>query len=340
MVRHAPKEFVAAVRRLERRRPLRVGTVCSGTEAPILAFGQIAQAVKEAHDISLRMEHVFSCEIEPFKQAYIERNFQPPLLFRDIRELCQGSATTAYGGVAEVPDSVDILIAGTSCVDNSTLNRKRQDGQSGSGESAQTYQGMMKWIEKSRPRVVLQENVCGAPWPEMKVDYEKLGYHADFLRVDTKSYYIPHTRCRVYMFAVDSKVCKDSNAPQMWKECMRQFERPASSNLEEFLVRAADPSVEAARRQLALDSQDKQGVRGGATDWLRCQGKHQRERVANNLGTKRPLTEWTEARPCRLPDHGQNNWGEKQTERALDVLDINYLKAAAKGFDAAYKSLV
>ena len=26
--------------------------------------------------------HVFSCEIEPFKQAYIERNFAPPILFR------------------------------------------------------------------------------------------------------------------------------------------------------------------------------------------------------------------------------------------------------------------
>ena len=35
----------------------------------------------------LQVEHVFSCEIEPFKQGYIERNFAPPILFRDIREL-------------------------------------------------------------------------------------------------------------------------------------------------------------------------------------------------------------------------------------------------------------
>ena len=32
------------------------------------------------------IEHVFSAEIEPFKQAYIERNFHPPVLFRDITQ--------------------------------------------------------------------------------------------------------------------------------------------------------------------------------------------------------------------------------------------------------------
>lgn len=53
------------------------------------------QAVLEQHGVPLAVEHVFSCEIEPFKQAYIERNFAPPLLFRDIRELDREFATTA-----------------------------------------------------------------------------------------------------------------------------------------------------------------------------------------------------------------------------------------------------
>lgn len=34
-----------------------------------------------------RISHAFSCEIVPLKQSYIERNFRPPLLFRDITEL-------------------------------------------------------------------------------------------------------------------------------------------------------------------------------------------------------------------------------------------------------------
>lgn len=88
------------------RRKLRVATMCSGTESPLLALGLMARSMKEGGVGQLEIEHVFSCEIEPYKQAYvislemsqhhllmkstfryIERNFKPPILFRDVREL-------------------------------------------------------------------------------------------------------------------------------------------------------------------------------------------------------------------------------------------------------------
>lgn len=68
-------------------RKLRVATMCSGTESPLLALEMICQSIKDQYNVPLEFEHVFSCEIEPFKQAYIERNFKPPLLFRDVCEL-------------------------------------------------------------------------------------------------------------------------------------------------------------------------------------------------------------------------------------------------------------
>ena len=68
-------------------KPLRVATMCSGTESPLLALGMISEWMKKEYNVALNIEHVFSCEIEPFKQAYIERNFKPPILFRDICEL-------------------------------------------------------------------------------------------------------------------------------------------------------------------------------------------------------------------------------------------------------------
>lgn len=43
--------------------------------------------------IKLRFKHLFSAEIVPFKQAYIERNFCPPIIFRDIRELARDENT-------------------------------------------------------------------------------------------------------------------------------------------------------------------------------------------------------------------------------------------------------
>ena len=57
-------------------RPLRVATMCSGTESPVLALAMMCKAVRHQTGVNLEMDHVFSCEIEPFKQAYIERNFQ------------------------------------------------------------------------------------------------------------------------------------------------------------------------------------------------------------------------------------------------------------------------
>ncbi|KAH0582982.1 hypothetical protein H2248_010875 [Termitomyces sp. 'cryptogamus'] len=68
-------------------RKLRVATMCSGTESPLLALELIQKSIFDQHGLHLEIEHVFSCEIEPFKQAYIERNFHPPLLFRDVCEL-------------------------------------------------------------------------------------------------------------------------------------------------------------------------------------------------------------------------------------------------------------
>ena len=71
-------------------RKLRVGTMCSGTESPLLALQLISEAMEGDETMAgrkLDVEHIFSCEIEPFKQAYIERNFSPPILFRDVTEL-------------------------------------------------------------------------------------------------------------------------------------------------------------------------------------------------------------------------------------------------------------
>lgn len=133
---------------LKHRRKIRVATMCSGTESPILALDMLQKSIQEfalvnkidyekKHNINvcsdgqtnvLELEHVFSCEIEPYKQAYIERNFSPPILFRDIRELGNDQAYTAYGALHDVPNKpgdVDILIAGTSCVDYSNLNTKK-----------------------------------------------------------------------------------------------------------------------------------------------------------------------------------------------------------------------
>ncbi len=167
----------------------------SGTESPLLALNMIAKAIKAQHGLTLGFDHVFSCEIEPFKQAYIERNFSPPILFRDVTELGKKRAHTAYGSMATVPGNVDvsprpsvyaelcfkILIAGTSCVDYSNLNNVQQDIEA-NGESGRTFRGMLQWVKKHQPPIVILENVCSAPWDKVVQYFAQVEYDAQFTR--------------------------------------------------------------------------------------------------------------------------------------------------------------
>lgn len=85
IVRHNPE--LKNVAEAFKGRKFRVATMCSGTESPLLALQLICEAMNDILEADLEVDHVFSCEIEPFKQAYIERNFHPPILFRDVTEL-------------------------------------------------------------------------------------------------------------------------------------------------------------------------------------------------------------------------------------------------------------
>ena len=55
----------------------------------------------------------------------------------------------------------------------------------------------MDWVKHAQPPIVILENVSGAPWDKkVKIFEEELGYHADFIRLDTKQYYIPQVCVR------------------------------------------------------------------------------------------------------------------------------------------------
>ncbi|VDC03470.1 unnamed protein product [Peniophora sp. CBMAI 1063] len=315
---------------------LRVATMCSGTESPLLALRMITRAMKEAWGLKLDIDHVFSCEIEPFKQAYIERNFHPRLLFRDVCELSETHAHTAYGSLVAVPGNVDMLVAGTSCVDFSPLNNKKKTIKD-DGESGRTFRGMLEWARKHRPPIIILENVKGAPWSEIKRHMEDMGYSAEHRNLDTKQFYIPHTRQRGYLIAVDRV---NSPIPQRWQELVGKMQRPASVVLDAFLLQSDDPRIHREREKLVQASYNTDTRRAGRTDWVRCETRHHRVRLEEELGSKRPFTNWGEGHATKLPDFAWTDWGKAQVERVWDLLDISLLRFAKEGVDPSYKSLV
>jgi site-specific DNA-cytosine methylase len=387
--RSSNKKSLLALLKAVQDRPIRVATMCSGTESPVLALDMLANSMEaflqENEDgaslSTLQIEHVFSCEIEPFKQAYIERNFQPPLLFRDIRELGKTYASTAYGSLAKVPNvpgCVDLLIAGTSCVDYSNLNNQQKtiDQQ---GESGQTFRGMMDWIAAAKPPLVILENVKGAPW-QTKVDWlGKIGYDAVFEFLDTKRYYIPHTRQRGYLLAVrrppasfsssDGKPKKKKQKHQSlveWQNLLKRMKRPASATLDAFMLPNDDPRVARGRARMTNTNGSSSASSVNAVDWVKCEGRHQLARSTEELGDKRPLTGklimlnslriprqilltsaifpnlsgWSETGNTRMPGFAWNEWTNQQVHRIHDLMDINTLRLAKTGIDPTYKTMV
>ena len=102
--------------------PIKLNTACSGTDAPSIALGLVQESLDrfcstsegdddEKKDHGFTYEHNMSCEIEPFKQAYIGRNFPEVLLFPDITKLTEKETVVdVYGREQTIPDG-ELLIS-------------------------------------------------------------------------------------------------------------------------------------------------------------------------------------------------------------------------------------
>jgi site-specific DNA-cytosine methylase/superfamily II DNA or RNA helicase len=152
---------------------VRIGTACSGTESPVLAMRLDQEALRQADGPSsqlLQVDHVMSCEIEPFKQAYISRNFPDTRLFPDIRQLVPKSDTNetenVCGALVPVP-TCDLFVAGTVCKDFSMRRTKFRLDLEDQGKSGQTFFAACEYIFKHQPKMTIFENVYTAPWEKM-----------------------------------------------------------------------------------------------------------------------------------------------------------------------------
>jgi site-specific DNA-cytosine methylase len=314
--------------------PLRVATMCSGTGSPLLALEMVQDSLRSLGASELSIEHLFSAEIVPYKQAYIERNFNPPIIFRDITEITSAvnmevpTATTVYGSKVPIPGNVHILIAGTSCVDFSRLNKHRKDlDQDGGGESSKTWFAVLAYVKAFRPAIVILENVLHGPWDRMMECYRDIDYDVGGVLLDTKNHYLPHTRQRGYLVCFDKTkaTCNIDGIGKEWTSLMADFRRHASSSVADFML-----PDEVRTQQQSLDDNTKE------YDWAACEIRHLQYRQEKRLGNARPFTFWSESGTMNVPETGSMPWYHKQPERVRDYMDIGMLRKAAL-FDVRHK---
>ncbi|KAK7561133.1 hypothetical protein IWX49DRAFT_131380 [Phyllosticta citricarpa] len=324
---------------------LRVATMCSGTESPLLALQLASSSLEKLGRKPLQLEHVFSAEIVPRKQAYIERNFKPPVIFRDVREFSQDDAreqgaTNVYGAKVQIPGDVDLLVAGASCVDYSRLNS--QQGKVTKGESKDTLDAVLEYVGKWKPTIVLFENIVSAPWQTWMEQASDHGYQAELVKVDTKDFYLPQTRTRGYMLWVRQDCSKDKSETldlDQWCQLMsKTFKRRASAPASAFLLPSDDPRVHQFNSELSRVYQNS--ARARAIEWDACRRRHENVRSEEELGEKKPITEWVKGGSCVAYEHAHRPWLLKMPERVWDSIDIRFLRAAQGGLDPLFKTMI
>ena len=322
-----------------KNRPLRVATMCSGSDAPIYGLMYLQDALQFLPmKYQFKFVHLFSVEIEPYKQSFITRNLGV-MCFRDVREVAAypdgGKPTTASGGVADVPGNLDLVLAGFACVDYSSLNRAPKKFNE-VGQSSDTLRAILTYCVLHRPKLVLLENIKNAPWDDVTALIEnETSYSAAMTIVNTKNYYLPQTRQRGYLVMVEQGAAKGrENAERIakrWAKTLKEFERPASSPVEDFVFKQDDPRMYKAQNEMVPRTPP---IR---RDWNLSKGRHQRVRAKLGLGQQRPVTNWIEGGRATAPDFGSRSWTGAQVHRVLDCIDINFLRSLWRGFDPFYK---
>lgn len=321
-------------------RHLRCATMCSGTESPLLALQFMQDSLHKLGSQNVKVDHLFSAEIVPVKQAFIERNHSPPILFRDITELTEAKrtgnlvATTAYGAKVPIPGDVDIVIAGTSCVDYSRLNnfRKVLDRESG-GESSKTFFAVLDYCEQFRPAIVVLENTKFAQWDDMIAYMQLIGYETTGALLDTKDFILPHTRQRGYLLCFDKTKASPGGLKRVnerFPDLMKAFRRLASSPVTDWI---SPDEVVRAKQHTTLDDALRE------YDWAQCKLRHVEYRRKLRLGIKRPFTEWDEGGSIRQPEQGFRQYFRRLPERVKDCNEIALLRKAPL-YDARYKTRI
>ncbi|KAJ2894510.1 hypothetical protein MKZ38_007460 [Zalerion maritima] len=346
-------------------RSIRLGTMCSGTDSPVFALTELTRQLKAMAGFDLEVDHIFSCEIVPFKQSFIYRNTGVKTVFRDVIDLGknQREAPTALGSMAEIPTGLDLLVAGCSCTEFSALNMNKKtehaasesnpsikinyrpgrwkdglfkewlreafesvcDTKVAGGESDRTFYSMLSYVYRHRPTVVVLENVQGCPWEYVGRCFGQAGYAWSSGLFDTKDYFIPQTRSRGYLVAVDGRQGNRAGlsdemafaAVSGWGSRMERLRHCPNFNVVDFLLLPTDPILHYARME--IESRAKECKEA---NWAKSKARHDVLRHQEGLDNRRPLTRWMDGGIRNIRASMWKIYFSKQVRRVVDLVEI------------------
>ena len=183
---------------------IRIGTDCSGIEAPIEALKQLG----------IPFQHKWACEKDKFARQSILANYQPEILYQDIIERDH----------TKLPD-VDVYVCGFPCQSFSLMGKKL--GTKDPRSNIMLH--CIDVIKTKRPSVFILENVKnfkfiekGKPFKylikqlEGILDVEGKNVYSIYYDIyNTKDYGIPQNRQRIYIIGINTGIkTRDFIKPQ------------------------------------------------------------------------------------------------------------------------------
>lgn len=206
---------------------IKIGTDCSGIEAPIQALTQMG----------IKFKHLFSSEINKFARKSILANYSPDVLYEDMTK------------PRELP-KLDIYVCGFPCQPFSLAGKRLGS----SDPRSNIFLHCVQTIVKCCPSLFILENVpgimscnSGEYFKSIRISLSQLtDYNIDYQILNTKDYGIPQNRKRLFIIGTlkplkkigvpERVVCPDIDS-YIDKTCTEQVEYCESYKKREHLFR-------------------------------------------------------------------------------------------------------
>jgi len=178
---------------------LKIGTDCSGIEAPIQALKQL----------KIPFKHLFSSEIDKYCIKSIKANYKPEIIFGD-KDGSFPEGDIRKRNVKDVPD-IDLYICGFPCQPFSSAGERKGLND----DRGNVFYSCLEIIKNKHPTYFILENVKGLLnhdkgntwkiiWNEI-LKLEEYGYKVKYKVLNTKDYGIPQNRERVFIVGTKGK---------------------------------------------------------------------------------------------------------------------------------------
>ena len=208
---------------------LRVGTDCSGIEAPIQALQQL----------NIPFTHEFACEKDKYALQSIQANYNPKLIYTDITTRDHSS----------LPD-IDLYVCGFPCQPFSNIGKKLGilDPRSNISEHC------IEVIRVKQPKFFILENVKnfktiqdGIPFNHLLQELNVLDYSISVDILNTKDYGIPQNRERLFFIGIRKDINKSYVTPE--KKEMNSLD----SCIEDKTIQFFNPPPSVLRKLIDID---------------------------------------------------------------------------------------